>query len=85
MQLEIEVCAKGTTALRIALDKDDATRVIVPVSAWPVLLRMYVSVRALSVRCDALMWPCYLVAKRVKARRCPRSSRASFASSRTRG
>ncbi len=67
VQLEIEVCARGRTELRIALDKGEATRVITPVLDWPVLLRMYVSVKELPVHCDAGMWPCYLVAKRVKA------------------
>ena len=66
VQLEIEVCARGNTALRIALEKDNATRVITPVSAWPAVLRMHVSVKSLSVRCDAGMWPCYLVAKRLR-------------------
>jgi hypothetical protein len=67
VQLEIEVCARGEVALRIALDKESATRVITPALAWPAVLRMHVSVKSLSVRCDAGMWPCYLVAKRVKA------------------
>jgi hypothetical protein len=67
VQIEIEVCAWGSNALQVALDKDNATRVIVPTFEWPVLLKMYVSVKSLPVRTDAGMWPCYLVAKRVKA------------------
>src|SRR5690242_2064412 len=35
VQLEIEVCAKGSTALRIVLDKGNATRVIAPTLDWP--------------------------------------------------
>ncbi len=66
VELSIEVCARGNTVLRIALEKESATRVITPVNAWPAMLRMYVSVKSLSVRCDAGMWPCYVVAKRLR-------------------
>jgi hypothetical protein len=38
-----------------------------PTLAWLAVLRMYVSVKSLSVRCDAGMWPCYMVARRLRA------------------
>ncbi len=66
VELSIEVCARGNTVLRIALEKENATRVITPVSAWPVVLKMYLKVQSLAVRCDAGIWPCYMVAKRLR-------------------
>jgi hypothetical protein len=67
VQLEIEVCARGKQALRIVLDKGNATRIVTPALEWPVLLRLYVSVKSGPLRSDAGMWPCYMVAKRIGA------------------
>jgi hypothetical protein len=65
VELALELCARGSSALSIALSKDDARRVIVPTLEWPVVLKMYVSVHSLPVRCEAGKWPSYLVARRM--------------------
>jgi hypothetical protein len=70
VQLEIEICAQGRDALRLSLD-ELSTRRIEPAQAWPTVLRVYVSVRSLQIKCEAGMWPCYMVAKRIRPQQMP--------------
>jgi hypothetical protein len=70
VQLEVELCVQGREPLRLLLD-ECSTRILTPALAWPTMLRIYVSVRSLQARCEAGMWPCYMVAKRIRPQQMP--------------
>jgi hypothetical protein len=70
VQLEIELCVQGREPLRLLLD-ELSTRRIEPALAWPTVLRVYVSVRSLQIKCEPGMWPCYMVAKRIRPQQMP--------------
>jgi hypothetical protein len=57
----------GRNTLRIQLPKGTAGYFVTPALVWPVLLRSYVAVKEGPLPCDAGMWLCYVVAKRVRA------------------
>jgi hypothetical protein len=67
VQLEIELCVRGRSALRVEQHNPRIILVTAPKQDWPVLLKMYVSVRSLPIKNDVGLWPVYLFARRFTA------------------
>jgi hypothetical protein len=63
--IDIEVRG-GKGALQVECEAMCATRVAEPVGEWPLMLKMSVSVRALPLKHDAGLWPCYVFARRFR-------------------
>jgi hypothetical protein len=67
MQVAIDIEVRGGKGtLQVERDATCATREASLVEEWPLMLKMYVSMRSLPLKHDARVWPCYVFARRFR-------------------